>query len=161
MTIRPTTTSASGTTTQAAAGATTTGAAATGTATGSRRRAGRWVSPVAAVTAALVMWLPLHAVVGLEVRQGDAVHQVGAAAVIVSSLVAGLGALGVAAVVRRRAHRPRRTFAVTALAVLVVSLLGPFGSATSTGAALALACLHLVVAAVTVPLVARTLPAAR
>ena len=50
---------------------------------------------------------------------------------------------------------------MSALVVLALSLLGPVGSATTAGAALALAFLHVVVAGTMVPLVARSLPHAR
>jgi hypothetical protein len=110
--------------------------------------------------APFLAWLVLSPIAGVDmsVTTAQAETTVGPASVLVSGAVASLGALAAAWLARRFAGRPRRAFTIVALAVLVVSLAGPIGSANSTSAALGLTVLHLVVAAVVVPLVARGLP---
>jgi hypothetical protein len=121
-------------------------------------------SPLAVVglgaAAPFLAWLVLSPAAGvaLSVTTAQGESTVGPASVLVSGALASLGALAAAWLARRFAGRPRRAFTIVALAVLVVSLVGPIGSADSTSAALGLTVLHLVVAAVVVPLVARGLP---
>jgi hypothetical protein len=75
------------------------------------------------------------------------VEQVGVAQVAVVSLLAGLAAWALLAVLERRTARPRRTWTVVAAVVLALSLAGPM-SATSTTAGITLACLHVLVGSV-------------
>lgn len=110
--------------------------------------------------APLLAWLVLSPIAGVELTvttaQGETT--VGPASVLVSGVLAAAGAVATAWLANRFAGRPRRSFIIVALAVFGVSLLGPFGSAMSTSAALGLTVLHVAVAAVVVPLVARGLP---
>lgn len=78
-------------------------------------------------------------------------------------LAAVSGALGwaLATVLERRAARPRRTWTTTALAVLVLSMAPVVGLGPSSAETVVLTLLHVVVAAVVVPMVAVTLPAQR
>lgn len=123
------------------------------------------VSRTAAVAtvAAVAAWVLETRVADIElvVTQGGATMAVGVVSVAVSALVVALAAAGVARLVRRHAARPRRAWLVTGTMVLVLSLTGPFAQATTTGAALALALLHVVVAAAVVPLLAAALPGER
>ncbi|MBD3783678.1 MAG: hypothetical protein IE926_12130 [Micrococcales bacterium] len=82
-------------------------------------------------------------------------------AVGLSAAVVALAALGVGGILRRTSRRPRRAFGWVSLVVLVLSLAGPVVQASTAAAGAALATLHLVVAAVVVPLVMRRLPVAR
>ena len=75
------------------------------------------------------------------------VQQVGVAEVAIVSLLAGLAAWAVLAVLERYSARPRRTWTIVAAVVFAVSLAGPL-SATSTSAGITLACLHLLVGGV-------------
>jgi hypothetical protein len=135
---------------------------ATGTATEPATRPLPVWSTLAATTgAALVAWFPLSRFVDLEVTAGDSTRIVGGASVGISALVIALAALGFAAVVRRRVRRPRRVFTITGAVVLVLSLVSPLVQAVTTGAALSLLTLHVVVGAVVLGLVPRRLPSLR
>ena len=135
---------------------------ATGTATEPATRPLPVWSTLAATTgAALVAWFPLSRFVDLEVTAGDSTRIVGGASVGISALVIALAALGFAAVVRRRVRRPRRVFTITGAVVLVLSLVSPLVQAVTTGVALSLLTLHVVVGAVVLGLVPRRLPSLR
>jgi D-arabinose 1-dehydrogenase-like Zn-dependent alcohol dehydrogenase len=120
-----------------------------------------WSTLAATTGAALVAWFPLSRFVDLEVTAGDSTRIVGGASVGISALVIALAALGFAAVVRRRVRRPRRVFTITGAVVLVLSLVSPLVQAVTTGAALSLLTLHVVVGAVVLGLVPRRLPSLR
>jgi hypothetical protein len=66
-------------------------------------------------------------------------------------LVAGLAAWGLLALLERTVARPGRVWAAIALAVLVLSLGGPLGSAGDGTSMAILTGMHLVVAAVLIP----------
>ena len=136
---------------------------APGTATTSTadRRRPLWPTLAATTGAALVAWFPLSRMVDLEVTAGDTTRIVGGASVGVSALVVAFAALGFARVLRSRARRPRRVFVITGVAILVLSLVSPLAQAVTTGAALSLLALHLVVGAVVLALVPRRLPSQR
>lgn len=110
-----------------------------------------------APAAALTVWALAVPVAGttLTVRMGDGAQPVGPAPVVVASLLAGLAGWAVVAVLERSTARPGRIWAIVAAAVLAVSLTGPLGSAVGAAAALVLILLHLVVAAVLIPGLAR------
>jgi hypothetical protein len=80
-----------------------------------------------------------------------AVQEVGPGSVVGASLAAGLAAWASLALLERLTARPRRNWTVLAVAVLVLSLTGPLGSGIGMGTTVALACMHLVAAAVLVP----------
>ncbi|MEU8272436.1 DUF6069 family protein [Sphaerisporangium sp. NPDC049002] len=102
--------------------------------------------------AALAVWAVAGPVAGagLTVQVGGAVQPVGPGAVAVASLVAGLAAWALLASLERIVRRPGRLWTIIAVVVLVLSLLGPLG-AVGAGSMVALACMHLVVAAVLIP----------
>jgi len=79
-------------------------------------------------------------------------------AVVVSTVLAGIGAYLLARLALRTA-RPRRTFVGAALLGLALSAFPPALSATAVSTAGWLMVLHVVVAAVLVPPLARALPA--
>ncbi|WP_214409531.1 DUF6069 family protein [Sphaerisporangium fuscum] len=114
-----------------------------------RTGARRAITVAGAVVAALALWGLTGPVAGIDLaaRLGEAVQPVGPAAVVAASLVAGLAAWGLLAVLERLVRRPRRVWTIVAVVVLVLSLAGPLGAA-DTGSMLALAGMHLVVAAV-------------
>lgn len=110
-----------------------------------------------AAVAALVVWavaVPL-AGVALTVRMGGGPQEVGPVSVVVASLVIGLAGWALLAVLERVASRPGRVWTVVALAVLVLSLLGPLGGAVGGGAMSVLIVMHLVVGGVLVGGLAR------
>lgn len=122
-----------------------------------------WQATVGAVGASAITWSVLGPLAGLDlvVRTGTGTREVGLGSVVVTALVVSLGALVVAGGARRFAARPRAAFLGTSAGVLLLSLLGPVASATTVGAALALALLHVVVASTVVPVIGGRLPARR
>jgi hypothetical protein len=140
--------------------------ATTSTATptnGSRTRSPRRTRVLAvagAALAALAGWAIADPVAGVDltVRQGpDATPQeVGPAAVVLVSVLAGLAAWAALAVLERISASAGRDWTILAGVVLVLSLTGPIAAATTTTGKAALAGMHLVVAAVLVPLLARS-----
>jgi hypothetical protein len=100
----------------------------------------------AAIIGALALWTITDPIagIGLSVRQGP----VGAGAVIVTSLLAGLAAWALLAVMRRTMTKPRRAWTITAVVVLAISLLGPLGSASNAASAVILTGMHLLVGAI-------------
>ncbi|TDE51527.1 hypothetical protein E1295_18155 [Nonomuraea mesophila] len=117
----------------------------------------RPLTVVGASAAALAAWVLAVPVAGIELtaRMGAGVDQVGPAAVVVASLLAGLAGWALLAVLERFTARGGRIWTVVALTVLGLSLLGPLGSAVGTAATVVLLLLHLVVGAVLVPGLAR------
>ncbi|HMM97332.1 DUF6069 family protein [Phycicoccus sp.] len=125
------------------------------------RRTPGWLVLGGATAAALLAWWPLGSAVDLAATSGGSTHTVGGVAVGLSASVVALAALGVGGILRRTSRRPRRAFGWVSLIVLVLSLASPVVQASTAAAGAALATLHLVVAAVVVPLVMRRLPVAR
>lgn len=117
---------------------------------------------VGAIAADCAVWAVVHLAAGvdLEVRLTPGAHpeQVGIAAVAFAVALAGVVAALLVAVLRRRARRPRRVWLLIALVVLVVSLAGPLGAAQTAPAMLSLISLHLVAAAVLIPVLFWSLP---
>ena len=101
----------------------------------------------AAVAAAVVVWWLLHAVLGahLAVRSGSSEITIGVSDVALTALLVGCAGWCVLGLIeRRRSCRARRPWTWLAIAVLLMSLLGPLG-ATSMAAGLGLLALHLTV----------------
>jgi hypothetical protein len=111
------------------------------------RRTGRALTVAAGAVGALLLWVVNDpwADIDLAVRQGDATQHIGSAAVMVTALIAGLVAWGLLALLERTVRRPARTFRITALIVLVLSLAGPLGSGVGTSSRLVLLGMHLTV----------------
>ncbi|MCP9947597.1 DUF6069 family protein [Actinomadura madurae] len=126
-------------------------------------RARRALTVAGAAAAALALWALTGPVAGLDpsAETGGRLRTVGAAPVIAGSLVAGLAGWGVLALLERTAARPGRIWTVLALAVLVLSLGGPLGSAGDGTSMAVLTGMHLIVAAVLIPGLGRTARAAR
>ncbi|WP_063784918.1 DUF6069 family protein [Streptomyces sp. TP-A0356] len=124
-------------------------------------RRARSLAVVAGAAAALVVWLVTAKLAGihLDVRTGPDQHRqsVGAAPVLLASLVAGLAAWGSLAALERWAPtKAHRTWPFLALVVLALSLAGPLTLGVTTGAKVVLLCLHLVTGLVLVPALWRT-----
>jgi hypothetical protein len=101
----------------------------------------------AATTAVRTLASPLA---GLDVRMdpGHAAQHMGPVTAAVTTVVAGLSGQALLTAFERPAARPpRRSWTITAVAVLVVSLAGPLGAGTTTSTKVALACMHLAAAA--------------
>ncbi|TDD19183.1 DUF6069 family protein [Nonomuraea diastatica] len=117
----------------------------------------RPLTVIGASAAALACWVLAVPVAGiaLTVRTGGGTQQVGPAAVVVASLLAGLAGWALLAALERFASRAGRFWTIVALVVLALSLLGPLGSAADATARLVLVLLHLIVGAVLIPGLAR------
>ncbi|MFD8559583.1 DUF6069 family protein [Streptosporangium canum] len=107
---------------------------------------------VGAPAAALAVWALAVPVAGttLTVRMGAGTQPVGPGSVLVVSLLVGLAGWALLAVLERFASRPGRIWTIVALAVLVLSLFGPLGSAVGIATMLVLVLMHLVVGTVLV-----------
>jgi hypothetical protein len=110
--------------------------------------------------AAAVVWAAAGPLAGIRLaaRVGaDApAQQIGVASVITVSLLAGLAAWALLAVLEIRSRHPRRAWTIAAASVLVVSLTGPLSSGGGAATIAALACLHLAAGGVLILALRRT-----
>jgi len=121
-----------------------------------KRRRTRALAIVAAAAATFVVWtvaVPI-ADVDLVVDSGSGPNTVGPVAVVLVTVLAGLAAWGLLALLERFTRRGTTIWSWTAAAVLLVSLLGPIGSAEGGGATAALLTMHVVTGAVLIPIMA-------
>ncbi|MDQ1025112.1 hypothetical protein QF035_002694 [Streptomyces umbrinus] len=106
-----------------------------------------------ATGAAVAVRLVAHSLLDISLRaktNGDKVQEVGLPAVVVATLVVGLAAWGLPALLDQATAAAHTAWAAIASVVFLLSLLGPAGAeGTSTKAPLA--CMHLVVALVLIP----------
>jgi hypothetical protein len=126
----------------------------------SRTRRARGYAVLAATGAGLLGWAVAVPVAGvhLTVRLGSAAtsQHIGTTAVVIACLLAGLAGWALLALLERQTPKAAAIWTAVAVAVLAVSLLaGPLGGVT-TAAKIALACLHLVFAAVLIVGLRRT-----
>ncbi|MFC4947321.1 DUF6069 family protein [Pseudonocardia sp. GCM10023141] len=115
----------------------------------------RWIRPATigvAVLAALVLWIVLVPVAGLELAalQGPALLQVDAVSVAVATAVVGLLGWGLLALLERRSASGLRYWTIVAACVCVLSTGDPLINGVTLGAKLGLAALHLVVGLVVI-----------
>jgi hypothetical protein len=94
--------------------------------------------------------------IDLRARQGTMVH-IGAISVLVSSAVAALAGWGLLAIMERRTAKARDIWTVIATIVCFVSISSPIDRGVDLGSKLGLASLHLLVGAVVVIGLRRTL----
>ncbi len=131
-------------------------------------RANHWYTRVlvvaATVGAALVVWLIAKPLIGgaftIPLAGGTQTIVVGWVSVIAITLVASLAAWGLLAMLERFTLHARAAWTAIAAVALLLSFAGPLfaASAASAGTKLSLALMHVVVAAVLIPLLARTTP---
>jgi hypothetical protein len=105
----------------------------------------RALTVAAAVLTGTLTWTMAGPVAGVRIAVDD--QQVGVAQVAIVSLIAGLAAWVLFAVLERFTRRATSIWTAIAATILALSLTGPF-SATSTAAGITLACLHLLVGGV-------------
>jgi hypothetical protein len=105
-----------------------------------------------AVVAALAVWVVADPLAGatVTVHQDGGAEVVGVRAVTLTALGAGLLGWALLAVLERFVRRPRAVWTVTAVVVLALSLLAPFGYGQDTATRVALTAMHLAVGAVLV-----------
>ena len=113
------------------------------------RRADANVVLVAAALAVVVWAAAKAAGVDLEVRSGSGTTQVALGSVVVTPIVVGFVAAALLRLLERRTKSGLRTWTIVAVIAWVLSFLGPL-SATSPGAGMVLATMHLAVGAVVV-----------
>ncbi|WP_062206780.1 DUF6069 family protein [Streptomyces sp. NBRC 109706] len=128
-----------------------------------RRRAG---AVLASVVGALLVWLVADPLLGRELRitegegAGERVLEIGPFPVVALSLAFGLAGWGLLAVLERWTRRARGIWLAVAGVVLALSFLPLTGQGMTGGTRVALACMHLVVAAVLAPGLAGRRPGA-
>jgi hypothetical protein len=124
----------------------------------------RSLAVISALAATLAVWLVAHTLAGVDlaVRSGSTgsdVTQVGAASVVLVTLLVSLAACGLRAALERLATRPRRVWNAIASATLLLSLVGPIALAQTSTATAGLVSMHLAAAGVLIPALARPTPA--
>ena len=121
-------------------------------------RRNRILGVAGATLAAVAVWaieVPLLGI-RLETQFGNAAPQgVGIAAVVVSSLAGSLAGWGLLALLERRFAQARAIWTGIAIAVLLASFSLPLSAGTTTSTKVALAMMHLAVAAVLIPTLRR------
>jgi hypothetical protein len=122
------------------------------------RRRTRALAIVAAAGATFTVWTIAHPLAGadLVVNTGSSPTTVTAAAVTLMTVIAGLAAWGLLALLERVTGKAASIWSWIAGAVLLISLLGPIGSAVGAAATTALIAMHLVAGAVLIPLMAHS-----
>ena len=130
-----------------------------------RPRRARALAVVAAALAALAVWLVTDPLLGIDLagptRPGSQeLMSITPALVAGTSLVVALAGWGLLALLERFTARARTSWTAIALLVALLSLAGPLSALASTTAAnaVALALMHLAVAAVLIPGLAGTSP---
>ena len=109
-----------------------------------------WPVAVVSAGAAAVVWVGATAAgVDLAVRSGSSTRDVGLVSAVVTAVVVAVAGAGLLRVLERRTPEACRVWTGVAMAVWVVSLVGP-ASARTLSAGLTLATLHLVVGAVVI-----------
>ena len=121
-------------------------------------RRNRILGVAGATLAAVAVWaieVPLLGI-RLETQFGNAAPQgVGIAAVVVSRLAGSLAGWGLLALLERRFAQARAIWTGIAIAVLLASFSLPLSAGTTTSTKVALAMMHLAVAAVLIPTLRR------
>lgn len=120
-----------------------------------------WIA--AAVLGALIVWIIAVVALGvdLEVRFGPQDTPVTPAAVVLTSVIAGLGAWGLLLLLTRLLRNGPKVWTWVAVVVLLLSLGGPLFGEASVGTKITLGIMHLVVAAVLMAGLPRSQPALR
>jgi hypothetical protein len=124
-------------------------------------RSRRLIAVASAVVAAVAGWVSIEGIGGVDLHAPafdatTATPDIGLGAVVFASLVASLAAWALLAVLERYSSRPRRIWTILVVAGLVVSLGGPMsGGGIDTANRALLALLHVIVAAVLIPLLYR------
>lgn len=123
-----------------------------------QRRRTRALTVVAAAAATFTVWSIAHPLAGADliIKSGAGPTTVTPIAVVLVTVLAGLAAWGLLALLERFTQRAATIWSWIAGAVLAISLLGPIGSAVGTGATVALLAMHLAAGAVLIPLMVRS-----
>lgn len=130
--------------------------------TNSRRKA-RLVATGATVLGAVVVWIVVDPILGIDLRSpvngGRESMDVGLAVIVPASAIASAIGWAALALLERLTSRARAVWAVGATLLLLASLGAPLsGTGVTTANRMALAVLHLAVGAVLIPGLLRTSP---
>lgn len=119
----------------------------------------RTIAVLSATAAALAVWTLASRVLGVDLqvqRQPGQLEAVGADEVLLSSLVVSLAGWASLALLERFTTRACRVWTVLALLMLTLSMAGPLAGGATTAVKVALALMHLTVAAVLIPALRRS-----
>jgi hypothetical protein len=113
---------------------------------------------MAATVVALAVWALTRSVSDLTVHVGSGPHigHVGAASVAAVTVLVGLAGWGLLALLERWTAHPRTVWTGVALVALVASTVGPLSAGITVSTKAALVGMHLAVAGVLIPVLART-----
>ncbi|MBO2448609.1 hypothetical protein J4573_16010 [Actinomadura barringtoniae] len=92
----------------------------------------------------------------LTIHRNGTVQEIGPVTVVMSALFADLAGWALLTLLERFTSRPRRNRTITATTALLLSLTGPLTQATNLTTTPTLISMHLVVATVLIPSLART-----
>lgn len=114
---------------------------------------------VGGALAAAIVWVVAVQLLGVDltVVLGGVTQTVGVGATIVAALLDALLGWGLLALLESRVRNGRTIWLGIAVAITLLSLLGPIFQAVNAGAAVTLILMHLAVAAVVIPGLTRTL----
>ena len=121
-------------------------------------RRNRILGVAGATLAAVAVWAVEVPVLGIRLQTqfgNTAPQDVGIGAVVLSSLAGSLAGWGLLAILEGRFARARTIWTVIAIAFLLASFSVPFSAGTTTTTKVALAMMHLSVAAVLIPALRR------
>lgn len=118
------------------------------------RRRARALAVAAATAGALAVWLVAVPLAGVDLvaRTGGTDQTVGPVPVAVTTVLVGLAAWALLALLERLTRRARPIWTGLALAVLLVSMLGPLTGGVGAAAKLSLATMHVAIAVVLIPM---------
>jgi hypothetical protein len=123
-------------------------------------RARRLTAVIAAAAAAAGVWTVAGPLAGVQLMARVSAHgpaqQIGPASVVIMSLLAGLAAWALLALLERHASHPRRAWTAVAATVLAISLAGPLTAGRGIATVAALCGMHLAVGAVLILAMRRT-----
>jgi peptidoglycan/LPS O-acetylase OafA/YrhL len=123
----------------------------TGTTTPAIRRRDRALVVLGTIVAAVAVWAVSVVLLGVDLQavQDGATQTIGVAVAAAAAVPSLLG-WALLAGLERFSRRPKTIWTIVAVLVTVLSLAGPFSGAATTGSAVSLALMHLVVGAVAI-----------
>jgi Family of unknown function (DUF6069) len=117
----------------------------------SARRRNRALTVVGAAVGGVAVWVvSVLCGVDMQVLQGGVLQSVGIGMVVAAGVVSCLLGWALLAGLERFTRRATTVWTVIAVLVTVLSLAGPISGATTTGTAISLALMHLVVGAIAI-----------
>ena len=118
---------------------------------------------IAAIVAAIATTIlaAIASAAGVEFKNSHGKDSIPIPTFTVFTLIFSLIGVAIAAVIARKASRPRSTFLRVVIVLLVLSLIPDLTFGFDAGSAITLMLLHLVAAAIVVPTLLRCLPAER